>query len=107
MLSRSTTLKPDISKKIVNERLERLKEMLDMSAPEVILLATAEHWLRCYKISWKETWNMIKIRHFPHWALWLTDRTYRHICREDPPEFGEMGELFIMPAPICEPQKED
>jgi hypothetical protein len=80
---------------LAQQRKERLKKVLDLDAPEVVIIMMAEGYLRSFRISWRGVWEWVKLNKFPNWLLWITDKDYRNICREGAEEFErDMRELL-------------
>lgn len=68
-------------------RRERLKKLLTLKAPDIILVSAAETYLRCFRFSWRFTWQDFKLRRLPNWLLWLIDADFRAVCRDSDFEF--------------------
>jgi hypothetical protein len=94
----STKLRQPQYPHLVGERRERLKKMLDLKAPEVIIIMMAEHYLRSFKLSAPLIWQWFKFHKLPPWALWLLDADFRAVCRDHEFE-DEMREIL---APTAE-----
>lgn len=81
MIRHSTQLRNPYQKHVVAERRRRLRKILELNAPEIIVIQFVENYLRSFKWSWYGIWQDIKVHHFPRWFLWLTDADYREACR--------------------------
>lgn len=68
-----------VSKKLEQERLNRLRKFIDLKAPRFLIVKSAEQYLGSYRWSLKQTW----MRYCPGWLLWLTSAHYRQIVRDD------------------------
>lgn len=82
MIRHSTELRKPQYKQVVEERRKRLQKILDMNAPEIMVIQFAENYLRSFKWSRWGIWQDIKIHRFPRWLLWITNSDYRDACRE-------------------------
>ena len=71
-----------------------MKKMLDMNAPDVIVIMMAEQYLRSYRLDARLIWQWIKFNKFPRWLLWLTDADFRQVCRE-PDDITDFEEEMI------------
>jgi hypothetical protein len=83
---------------VAADRKERLQKLLNLKAPEIIIISAAEQYLRSFRRSWRGTWQHFKINRLPGWILWLIDQDYRKVCREplDPELEAELRELSRM-----------
>ena len=93
MIRRSTKLKRPTSQELMIERRNRLKKMLNLNGPDVILVVAAEQYLKSFQVSWRITWDDFKLHKFPRWLLWLTDKDFRDVCRNNEPEIEFEKEL--------------
>ena len=67
---------------LAKERRDRLKKILELDAPETIVIMMAEHYLSSFKVSFHGLWFWLRVYKLPRWFLWLTDADYRQACRE-------------------------
>ena len=70
-------------------RLDRLRRLINLNAPRVVLAAETELFLKCFKWSWHSWWHSYRLSKFPHWLLWLTMPDYRACCREEEKQENE------------------
>ena len=80
MLRHGTALR--VPEELRDQRRARLKRLLDIKAPDMVIATECELFLRCYKKSWKRTWHEWKFVHFPNWLMWLTDSEWRKMTKE-------------------------
>jgi len=86
---------------LIIERRERLKRILSVNAPEVIVVMMAEHYLDSFRISWRQMWSDFKMHKLPHWLYWLIDSDYRAVCRmpdEDLDDFEKKMREMLAPT---------
>lgn len=102
----STKLRQPQYPHLAPERKERLKKMLNLNAPEVIVIMMAEQYLRSYRLDARLCWQWFKFHKLPRWMLWLLDADFRAVCadHEGTEEFEE--EMREMLAPRQEDSNE-
>lgn len=74
-----------ISEELYRERLDRMKRLIDLKAPDSIihysLMLTLESFER---LTFREWWfQRVFWKKSPHWLMWISSRYYREACRED------------------------
>lgn len=71
-----------VPEEVYEARVKRLKRLLDLDAPRVILCNEAEIFLHSFKWSWRGWWHGWRWRNFPRWLMWATSAEWRQIVRE-------------------------
>ena len=70
--------------KLYESRRDRLRKLIDLNAPQIVLRNEAEIFLRCFHPKpWAERWDRWMVNKFPEWLLWLTSSQYREMKREE------------------------
>jgi len=71
---------------LYEQRKTRFKKLFELNAPDSVLCAEAEIFLKCFKWSWSGWWSgwwfNWRLKHFPQWLLWLTMKDYREDCKD-------------------------
>jgi hypothetical protein len=82
MKNQETCLRVD--RRLYESRRDRMKKLIELNAPEIILRNEAKLFLRSFKRrgfgEWMHDWMM---RSWPEWLVWLSSAQYRAIKRDD------------------------
>jgi hypothetical protein len=78
-----------VDKQVYEARRDRLKRLIELNAPPVIILMSVRSVEKCFHrrsfSQWLHDWQYgsYRLKGWPHWLLWLVDRDYREVCREE------------------------
>jgi len=72
-----------VPQKLYESRRNRLRRLIELNAPMIILRNEAKLFLRCFNRKTFAEWWCDWMRKWPEWLLWLTSPRYRAIKRED------------------------
>jgi hypothetical protein len=72
-----------IPEKLYRERLARMRDLIDLNAPQVIVAVEARCLARSFRYPLRQRFFDWKIRKWPHWLMWLLDSEYRNAKLED------------------------
>lgn len=88
-----------VPQELYDNRLQRMKRLIDLKAPAVIIELEARTLLRSFhRRSFKAIWHEWQWKFFPAWLYWLTSSDYRDACREVDPEVNEVFEAMMREA---------
>lgn len=91
-----------VPRALYERRKARFKRLFALDAPDVVLCAEAELFLRSFRWSWGSWWHSWRLKHFPHWLLWLTMMGYRECCRSN----KETDAQFLKAVNVAATEKE-
>lgn len=64
-------------------RKQRMKRLIELNAPAVIIYREAQCLVRSFeRRTFREWLQDMNVQHAPHWLYWLMDREYRQFARE-------------------------
>jgi len=72
-----------VSQELFESRRDRMKKLIELDAPAMIIGAEARLLARCFSWTWCDRWNHWYMNKSPGWLMWLTSKKYRQFCAED------------------------
>jgi hypothetical protein len=95
-----------VERSLYGIRRDRLKRLIELNAPDVVILMGVRLLERCFRrrtfSEWIHDWKYGsgKLKGWPDWLLWLTDAEYRKACADiDKDELRERLGMPVKPDP--------